>query len=146
MLFLNSACSAAVLVFYLPVVCTHTDKQREARVRNILKSSKKTQYLMNTLYLGGEYAVASLFSDLFPRSNPSHPPLLTLSTPVSHFQVNFLIVSPCTISKILQAPPPARPPHNTNGQTGGDYDPTVNPNQMSYSTSPFYCGLLLLRI
>ena len=44
MLFLNSACSAAVLVFYLPVVCTHTDtegKQRKARVRNILKSSEK---------------------------------------------------------------------------------------------------------
>ena len=52
MIFLNSASSAAALVFYLPVVCTHTDaagKQRKARVRNILKSSEKTQYLMNTL-------------------------------------------------------------------------------------------------
>ena len=54
--FLNSASSAAVLVFYLSgacVVCTHTDtegKQRKARVRNILKSSGKTQYLLNTLY------------------------------------------------------------------------------------------------
>ena len=39
--FLNSASSAAALVFYLPGVCTHTDtegKQRKARVRNILKS------------------------------------------------------------------------------------------------------------
>ena len=53
-IFLNSASSAAALVFYLPGVCTHTDtegKQRKARVRNILKSSEKTQYLMNTLYL-----------------------------------------------------------------------------------------------
>ena len=34
--------------------CVHTDtegKQRKARIRNILKSSEKTQYLMNTLYL-----------------------------------------------------------------------------------------------
>ena len=40
-------------MFYLPGVCTHTDiegKQRNSRVRNILKSSKKTQYSMNTLY------------------------------------------------------------------------------------------------
>ena len=44
MIFLNSASSAAALVFYLPGVCTHTDtegKQRKARVRNILKSSEK---------------------------------------------------------------------------------------------------------
>ena len=54
MIFLDSASSAAALVFYLPGVCTHTDtkgRQRKARVRNILKSSKKTQYLMNTLYI-----------------------------------------------------------------------------------------------
>ena len=53
-IFLNSASSAAALVFYLPGVCTHTDtevKQRKTRVRNVLKSSEKTQYLMNTLYL-----------------------------------------------------------------------------------------------
>ena len=53
MIFLNSASSAAALVFYLPGVCTHTDtkgKQRKARVRNIFKSLEKTQYLMNTLY------------------------------------------------------------------------------------------------
>ena len=52
--FLNSASSAAALVFYLPGVCTHTDtegKQRKARVQNILKSSGKKQYLMNSLYL-----------------------------------------------------------------------------------------------
>ena len=52
MIFLNSAISAEALVVYLPGVCTHTDiegKQGKSRVRNILKSSKKTQYLMNTL-------------------------------------------------------------------------------------------------
>ena len=44
MIFLNSASSAAALVFYLPGVCTHTDtkeKQRKTRVRNILKSLGK---------------------------------------------------------------------------------------------------------
>ena len=49
---LNSASSAAALVFYLPGASTHTDtegKQRKARVRNILKYPKKTQYLMNIL-------------------------------------------------------------------------------------------------
>ena len=54
MILLNSASSAAELVFYLPGVCTHTDtkgKQRKTRVRNILKSLEKTQYLMNTLYI-----------------------------------------------------------------------------------------------
>ena len=48
MIFLNSASSAAALVFYLPGVCTKTDtkgKQRKARVRNILKSLEK-----NTLF------------------------------------------------------------------------------------------------
>ena len=37
-IFLNSASTAAALVFYLPGVCTHTDtegKQRKTRVRNI---------------------------------------------------------------------------------------------------------------
>ena len=51
-IFLNSASSAAALVFYLPGVCTHTNtegKQIKARVRNILNNSEKTQYLMNTL-------------------------------------------------------------------------------------------------
>ena len=58
MIFLNSASSGAALVFYLPGMCTHTDtegKQRKARVRNILKSSEKTQYLMNTLYILSYY-------------------------------------------------------------------------------------------
>ena len=44
MIFLNSASSAAALVFHLPGMCTHTDtkgKQRKARVRNILKSLEK---------------------------------------------------------------------------------------------------------
>ena len=49
--FLNSASSAAALVFYLPGVCTHTDTEGKQSPENILKSSKKTQYLMNTLYL-----------------------------------------------------------------------------------------------
>ena len=53
-IFLNSASSAAALVFYLPGVCTYIDtegKQRKTRVRNIIKSLEKTQYLMNTLYI-----------------------------------------------------------------------------------------------
>ena len=44
MIWFWAASTAAALVFYLPGVCTHTDterKQRKARVRNILKSSKK---------------------------------------------------------------------------------------------------------
>ena len=39
MIFLNSASSAAALVFYLSGVCTHTNTegiQRKTRVRNIL--------------------------------------------------------------------------------------------------------------
>ena len=51
--FLNSG-SAAALVFYLPVVCTHIDtegKQSKAKVRNIFKNLEKTQYLINTLYI-----------------------------------------------------------------------------------------------
>ena len=39
--FLNSASSAAALVFYLPGVCTHTDIERKQSPENILKSSKK---------------------------------------------------------------------------------------------------------
>ena len=48
MIFLNSASSAAALVFYLPGACTHTDtegKQRKARVLNILKIRKKHNIL-----------------------------------------------------------------------------------------------------
>ena len=41
LIFLNSACSAAALVFYLPGVCTHTDIERKQSPENILKSSKK---------------------------------------------------------------------------------------------------------
>ena len=54
MIFLNSASSAAALLFYQPGVCTHTDtdgKQRKARVRTILKCSEKTQYLMNPVHV-----------------------------------------------------------------------------------------------
>ena len=54
MIFLNSASSAAALVFYLSGVCTNTDtegKQRKTKVQNILKSLEKTKYLMNTLYI-----------------------------------------------------------------------------------------------
>ena len=53
MIILNSAISASALVFYLPVMCTHTDtegKQRKVRVQNYFKIFEKTQYLMNTLY------------------------------------------------------------------------------------------------
>ena len=40
-IFLNSASSAAALVFYLRGVCTHTDIERKQSLENILKSSKK---------------------------------------------------------------------------------------------------------
>ena len=57
-IFLNFTSSAAALVFYLPFSGpsmksgVHTKgKPREARVWNILKSPRKTQNLMNTLYL-----------------------------------------------------------------------------------------------
>ena len=36
-------------------MCVHTLTLRENRVRNILKSSEKTQYLMNTLYLSSSF-------------------------------------------------------------------------------------------
>ena len=49
MIFLNSASSAAALLFYLPGVCTHTDTKRK-QSPEYLKSSTKAQYLMNTLY------------------------------------------------------------------------------------------------
>ena len=58
MIFLNSASSAAALVFYLPGVCTHTDtiegKQIKARVQNILKNRK-----MNTIF--NEHPVCNIF-------------------------------------------------------------------------------------
>ena len=57
-IFLNSASSAAALVFYLPFSGPsmkpdlHIEgKPREARVRNIFLNFRKTQYLMNTLYM-----------------------------------------------------------------------------------------------
>ena len=40
-IFLNSASSAAALVFYLPGLCTHSDIERKQSPENILKSSKK---------------------------------------------------------------------------------------------------------
>ena len=49
-IFLNSASSAAALVFYLPGVCAHNDtkgKQRMARVRNIPKSLEKKHTIIN---------------------------------------------------------------------------------------------------
>ena len=50
-IFLNSASSAAALVFYLPL-CTLTDTEGKPRETGIyLKIFEKTQYLMNTLYL-----------------------------------------------------------------------------------------------
>ena len=54
MIFLNSASSAAALVFDLPL-CTHTRTPRGNRERPesgiYFKIFEKTQYLMNTLYL-----------------------------------------------------------------------------------------------
>ena len=45
-----------ILVPFLDFTDTE-GKQRKARVQNILKSSKKTQYLMNTLYMKLEIKV-----------------------------------------------------------------------------------------
>ena len=84
MTFLNSASSAAVLVLYLPGVWTHTDtegRRRKAGVRNILKSSKETQYLMNTLYfvLLLSYAYIFYFMNIeqewekYQGGHPRHP-------------------------------------------------------------------------
>ena len=56
MIFLNSASSAAALVFYLSGVCTHTNdksKTEKGQSQEYFKIFKKTQYLMNTLYLCG---------------------------------------------------------------------------------------------
>ena len=44
---------------------THTDtegKRRKSRVRNILKSSEKTQYLMNTLYQNGLHNFSAVYT------------------------------------------------------------------------------------
>ena len=50
MIFLNSAISAAALVFDLPL-CTHTDPEGKLRESGIcFKIFEKTQYLMNILY------------------------------------------------------------------------------------------------
>ena len=67
MIFLNSASSAAVLVFYLPV-CVHTLAPRENRVRDILKSSKK-MYLMNVDKF--QFSLFLLYYDNF-RGRGSH--------------------------------------------------------------------------
>ena len=53
--FLKILCQFCCRAGFLPAWCVYTHwhrgKQRKGRVRNILKSSKKTQYLMKTLYL-----------------------------------------------------------------------------------------------
>ena len=62
MIFLNSASSAAVLVFYLPGVFTHTDtngKQRKTRVWNILKFLEK-----NTIFNEHPVCIFYAFSPL----------------------------------------------------------------------------------
>ena len=55
MIFLNSASSAAALVFNLPGVCTHTNAQgktEKGQSQEYFKIfRKKTPYLMNTLYM-----------------------------------------------------------------------------------------------
>ena len=69
--FLNSASSAAVLVFYLPVVCTHTDtegKQREARVQNISKSSEKNTIFNEHPVLDIQYSLFEEFAAYYKES------------------------------------------------------------------------------
>ena len=46
MIFLNSASSAAALVFYLPALCTQTDTEGKQSSEYFEKFGKKTQYLM----------------------------------------------------------------------------------------------------
>ena len=65
---MNYAISAAALVFWrskLEVRCTHSDtvgKPRKARVWKTFQNLRKTQYLMNTLYLDLQNI---LIADLF---------------------------------------------------------------------------------
>ena len=62
MIFLNSVSSATALVFYLSGVCTHTEtkgKQREARVRNILKSLANTIFNEHLVHIFFIYYVVS---------------------------------------------------------------------------------------
>ena len=51
MIFLNSASSAAALVFYMPGVCTHTNNEGRPESGIYFKIRKKTQYLINSLSL-----------------------------------------------------------------------------------------------
>ena len=62
MIFLNSASSATVLVFYLPGVCTHTDtegKTEKGQSQEYFKIfEKKPQYLVITLYISVDKMVS----------------------------------------------------------------------------------------
>ena len=66
MIFLNSASSAAALVFDLPLsTLTDTEgKPRKARVRKLFQIFEKTQYLMNTLYLVVKFEDMVVYADL----------------------------------------------------------------------------------
>ena len=83
MIFLNSASSAAVLVFELPL-CTHTEAvgetERGQSPEYILEYSK-TQYLMNTLYIP-RIKPAQCSFHLFPLSNNGFEFL-------RHFDINY---------------------------------------------------------
>ena len=80
MIFLNSAGSAAALVFYLPGVFTHTDtkaKQRKAGVRNILKPSQK-----KTIF--NEHPVVGCRISMYKKKKRPSFSLTPFNTRVSH--------------------------------------------------------------
>ena len=76
--FLNSASSAAALVFYLLGVHTHWWHRGKTESGKYIKIFEKTQYLMNALYLTGNWTckcthtklitVSKLFSQILDRS------------------------------------------------------------------------------
>ena len=83
MIFLNSASSAAALVFYLPVVCTHTEtkgKQRYTRDRNILESLGK-----NTMYNEHPVPLKILYFSFFLTN---YPPCYTKQSPFREHRDN----------------------------------------------------------
>ena len=76
-IFLNSASSASALVFYLPCVCTPREKRERPETGIFQNFRKKTQYLMNTLYVTSSRNQVSIATQFAPFTN------LTTSLPAS---------------------------------------------------------------
>ena len=90
-IFLNSATSAAALVFYLPGVCTHTDNEGRPESGIFFKIRKKTQYLMNTLYISYNFfsinSTTIIHYSLVDRvKKPSIQSGLSFSISLKHFK------------------------------------------------------------